>query len=148
MYSTYSSVKKTKYYCSIQFERLVKELEAKLDLTRGAPVFGADRISFDGHWRKVADKWSANIPPQINVDEWKKSDEMKYSRKPVKIERHRRPSIPLLALTEIKKSIDPNGGKSLTNRNTVVPSTPIINTPSRPFLQNRTKRSFQDAIAK
>lgn len=46
---------------------IIKELEAKVGLARGAPVFEADRISFDGQWRKVEDKLNANGLPQRRV---------------------------------------------------------------------------------
>lgn len=63
------SVKKT---TSTQFEVLVRELEAKPNLARGAPVFGADKLSFDVQWNEVANKLNAYGPPKRSMVEWKK----------------------------------------------------------------------------
>ncbi|CAD7001618.1 unnamed protein product [Ceratitis capitata] len=118
-----------------------EKFEAKVDLARGAPVFGEKK------WKKFDDKLNPNIPQQRSVVEWKKWTDTWNSHTPNTTNNGN------IITHNNTASIEPitiniNETSPLLTETSIVHSTPIINTPPRPLLQNRRKRSFQDAIAK
>ncbi|XP_067621523.1 myb-related transcription factor, partner of profilin-like [Eurosta solidaginis] len=64
--------KSNKKTSSVQLGVLVSELEANLDLARGAPQFGEDKSKCDFKWNEVANKINALGPQIRTVVEWKK----------------------------------------------------------------------------
>lgn len=57
---------------SEQFIMLVREMDKYPEVTKGKPVFGANRIKLEATWSRLVDKLNSIGPPQRTMSEWKK----------------------------------------------------------------------------